>query len=229
VKKETVITAVVFLVVGFLAGYITEAEFNWNAPPPMAASSSPSAGMTTPGTHAAESQNGPAGAAQSGAPAPTEEMKLPEGHPPLEETATIKALEDQAAQNPTDPQPLLGLANLYYNLRQFDRAANWYEKELALDPKNVSARTDLGTAYFNLGRPQDALREYQESLKIDPTHEPTIFNTIIVNLEGTRNLAAARAAWERLYKRNPNYPGLDSLKESLDSRHAAASGASSIR
>jgi tetratricopeptide (TPR) repeat protein len=225
VKKETVITAIVFLVVGFLAGYITEAEFNWNAPALMAPPNSPSAGTTTQGTQAAEAQNGPAGTAERGTTDTGGGMNLPEGHPPLEDAATIKALLDQAAQNPTDPRPLLDLANIYYNLRQFDRAANWYEKELALDPKNVNARTDLGTAYFNLGRSQDALKEYQESLKIDPTHEPTMFNTIIVYLEGTRNLAAARAAWERLYKRNPNYPGLDRLKESLRPGNAAASGA----
>ena len=29
-KKETIITAVIFLAVGFLAGYITDAQMNWN-------------------------------------------------------------------------------------------------------------------------------------------------------------------------------------------------------
>jgi len=36
VKRETIITAIVFLVVGFFIGYITEAEYNWNAPEKMA-------------------------------------------------------------------------------------------------------------------------------------------------------------------------------------------------
>ena len=30
-KKETIITAVIFLAVGFLAGYITDAQMNWSA------------------------------------------------------------------------------------------------------------------------------------------------------------------------------------------------------
>lgn len=208
-KKETIITAVVFLVVGFFIGYITEAEFNWNAPEKMVTAG------PAPADAAGESAPGTSGTGS--------DAKLPPGHPLLDLATKIKALENQAAQSANDPQPLLDLANLYYDQKQFDHAANWYEKALALDPKNVNARTDLGTAYFNLGRAQEALKEYEKSLKVDPTHEPTMFNIIIVNLEGTHDLAAARAAWDRLHKRNPNYPGLDALKD----RFSPGSGSTS--
>ena len=30
-KKETIITAIIFFAVGFLAGYITEAQMNWSS------------------------------------------------------------------------------------------------------------------------------------------------------------------------------------------------------
>jgi hypothetical protein len=210
-KKETIITAVVFLVVGFFIGYITEAEFNWNAPEKMAPAGAAAVGVDSTG---AAAQNAPTGG-MANAP-------LPPGHPPLEMAGKIKELEEQAAKRPKDPAPRLELANLYYDQRQFDRAAEWYEKELKLEPNNVSARTDLGTAYFSLGRPKDALKEYEATLRINPTHEPTMYNMIVVNLEGIHDFAAARAAWERLHQRNPNYPGLDKLKESLDGRNGAA-------
>ncbi len=211
-KKETLITAIVFLVVGFFIGYITEAEFNWNAPEKM---------TTSPASASAET---PSAAASSGPMGGTGDGKLPPGHPTLEVAARLKALEEQATQNPADPQPPLELANLYYDQKQYDRAVDWYKKALALDPRNVSARTDLGTVYFNLGRPEEALKEYQESLRIDPNHEPTMFNSIIVNLEGTHNLAAARAAWDKLYRRNPAYPGLEGLKDRFSAGGSAASG-----
>jgi tetratricopeptide (TPR) repeat protein len=217
VKRETIITAIVFLVVGFFIGYITEAEYNWNAPEKMAPTQ---AAAAPPETAVSAPQSVPGGG--------TPDAQLPPGHLPLEVAATIKQLEDQAAQNPKDPDPPLKLANLFYDQRQFDRAADWYQKALALDPKNVSARTDLGTAYFNLGRPKDALNAYQESLKIDPTHEPTMFNIIIVNMEGTHDLAAARAAWDKLHKRNPSYPGLNDLKKGLTATDGVASAASSM-
>jgi tetratricopeptide (TPR) repeat protein len=215
-KKETIVTAIVFLVVGFFVGYITEAEFNWNAP-----------GQVAPSSASAAPAEAPASARPGAPEAGTGDAQLPPGHPPLDVATRIKSLEEQATQNPQDPQPPLELANIYYDQKQYDHAADWYKKAVALDPKNVSARTDLGTVYFNLGRPEEALKQYQESLRIDPNHEPTMFNTIIVNLEGTHNLAAARAEWDRLHKRNPNYPGLDGLKDRFGS--AAASGMTPVR
>lgn len=211
-KKETVITAIVFLSVGFLAGYIYDAHQKGGPP----AASVVSAGAPSGG--AAEARSVAPAPGVPGAPV----QGLPSGHPPINLDSTIKALEDQAAQNPQDAQPALGLANLYYDNQRFADAAGWYEKGLKWDPKNVNARTDLGTVYFNLGRPRDALAEYRKSLAIDPAHEPTIFNTIIVNLEGTHDLAAARAAWEKLHGMNPSYKGLEELKQRLEAAGGAA-------
>lgn len=230
-KKETIITAMVFLVVGFFAGYIAEAEFNWNAPEKMSAAGAVAAASNSPAQPAGDSASSDSAGAAMGAsgapPGANGDLKLPPGHPPLDAAATVRALEDQAAKNPQDPTPALELADFYYDQQQFDHAAEWYEKALALDPKNVNARTDLGTSYFNLGRSQDALKEYQESLKIDPNHEPTMFNMVIVNLMGTHDLAAARVEWNKLHQRNPAYPGLDGLKKNLDAAggNGAASGA----
>lgn len=214
-KKETIITAIVFFGVGFLAGYIYDAHQKTR--PPHTASVPVGEGSSS------GIQDVPSGAA-AGRTSGTANPGLPEGHPPLDIDSMIKALEEQAAQNPQDPEPPLRLANVFYDHRRFQEAVEWYQKALKLDPKNVNARTDLGTSYFNLGRPPEALAEYRKSLEIDPKHEPTIFNTIVVNLEGTHDLAAARAAWERLHRMNPNYPGLDRLKQSLD-----AGGGASLR
>lgn len=215
-KKETVITAVVFFAVGFLAGYIYDAQKNWNAQ--RAAASAPHAREDAPGEAA------PAGGAGGGMG-----QTLPEGHPPIDTSAVVKALEEQAAQSPADPEPRLKLANYLYDHQQWQQAIEWYQKALGLDPKNVNARTDLGTAYFNAGRPQEALREYRKSLEYDPTHQPTIYNSIVVSLDGLHDIAAARQAWEQLNKMNPSYPGLDRLKDRLEAARASGSGAPARR
>lgn len=199
----------VFFGVGFLSGYIYNAQKNWSAQQRAA---------SVPHTHEGETA-APTG---SGVPPGGAGGALPEGHPPVDTTAVVKALEEEAAQNPRDPQPRLKLANYLYDNSQWVQAIEWYQKALELDPKNVNARTDLGTAYFNVGRAQDALREYRKTLEIDPEHQPTIFNTIVVNVNGTRDLEAAQRAWERLSKLNPNYPGLDRIKQALDGARATA-------
>lgn len=189
-RKETIITAIVFFAAGFLAGYITDAQMHWSTwqKAPAAATSAPAGGMAG----------------------------LPEGHPPIDSAAIVKQMEDLAAQNPKDVDIRLKLANFLYDQRQYTQAIEWYQKALELDPKNANARTDLGTALFYSGRPQEALNEYRKSLQLDPTHGPTLFNMIVVNLEGKHDLKAAQEAFDRLNRINPSYPGLDTMKRRLD-------------
>ena len=211
-KKETtitVITAVVFLAVGFLAGYITDAQLNWSARQKPAATAAPS---EMPASGAASQST--TGAGMPG---------LPEGHPPIDTAAIVKQLQEMAAQNPKDPDVRLKLANFLYDQRQYSQAIEWYQRALELDPKNVNAHTDLGTAYFYLGRSQDALAEYRKSLQLDPKHEATLLNTIVVNLKGTHDLAAAQQAWDRLNKLNPNHPALAGLKEEIAAARTSGS------
>jgi len=210
VKRETIITAIVFLGVGFLAGYIYEAQ----------RTASLQQTSATPAASAGPSQ---ASADSTGSQAsPDASASLPPGHPPVNEAAMIRLLEQEVAQNPTDPARSLKLANLFYDKRQFQQAIEWYEKALALDPANADARTDLGTSYFNLGRTQDALREFHRSLEINPQHRPTLFNLIVVNLEGAHDLRAAEDAWQKLHKLDPGYKNLDFLKQELDAARASA-------
>jgi tetratricopeptide (TPR) repeat protein len=186
--------------VGFLAGYITDAQLNWNARQ-----------KATP-----TAMEMPAGGATSAPASGAMPSGLPEGHPPVDSAALIKQMEDLAAQNPKDPEVRLKLANILYDQKQYSQSIGWYQRALEIEPKNVNARTDLGTAYFYIGRPQDALEQYRQSLEMDPKHEPTLLNSIVVNLEGTHDFAAAQRAWDRLHKLNPNQPALASLKEKLD-------------
>jgi len=206
VKKETLITAVVFLSFGFLAGYVYRAqtaggEAQAGAASPSAASGS---GAATGATGASESA-------------------LPPGHPPLEDAAVVQTLEQHAEANPQDPAPALQLADYHYDHGNFGDAIVWYQKELQLDPKNVNASTDLGTCYYNVGRFEDALQQFHRSLAIEPQHQPTLYNLVVVNMAGKHDYKAAEAAYETLHRLNPNYPNLDQLKQKLDQVRTAGS------
>ena len=145
-KKETLLTAVVFLVVGFLAGYITAAQMGWSGRQKGVMTSS--SGMT------AENAGGSPGTDQGGAMP----SGLPQGHPPIDNGLIIKQLQEEAQQNPKDPDIPLKLANFLYDQRQYPQAIEWYQKSLALNPNNVNARTDLGTAYYYTGQSGEALK-----------------------------------------------------------------------
>ncbi len=217
-KKETIITgvtAVVFFGIGFLAGYIYDAQKKAGQQDLASAGESHAQEETSTGDATAE--------------APRRGTALPQGHPPIETPALVKTLEDEAAQNPKSAEPRLRLANFFYDQKEYDKAIEWYRLGLDLDSGNVNARTDLGTAYFYVGRPQDAIKEYRKSLQVDPRHEPTLYNLIVVNLDGTRDLAAAQEAWDRLHKMNPNYPGLENLKQRLEATLSSTPPARAVR
>jgi TPR repeat protein len=204
-KKETVLAAAVFFVLGFLAGYITDAQMNWSGRQKAVMTATPSMPSEMP-------SSGAPSTAQAGSMPPG----LPEGHPPIDSALIIKQLEEAAEQNPKDPEIPLKLANFLYDQRQYRQAIEWYQKSLAINPKNVNARTDLGTAYFYIGQTGKALEEYSQSLAIDPDHKPTLLNLIVVNLEGTHDMAAAQRAWDHLHSLDPANPALQSLKHKLD-------------
>jgi len=214
-KKETLLTAVVFLVVGFLAGYITAAQMGW--------SGRQKGVMTASSSLPSDNAGGSAATAQGG----TMPSGLPEGHPPIDNGLIIKQLQEEAAQNPKDPDIPLKLANFLYDQRQYPQAIEWYQKALNLNPNNVNARTDLGTAYYYTGQSSEALKQYSQSLAIDPDHKPTLLNVIVVNLEGTHNFAAARKAWDHLHKLDPANPNLQSLKQKLDAAPGSSGEATS--
>jgi len=214
-KRETVITATVFLVVGFLAGYIT-----------FSLTSSKGPGSPASGPEAASAQpqgDAPAGATASGAAA-SATGALPQGHPPVDVDTAIRMVQGEMARNPKDRKLPLGLANFLYDQKRFAQSIEWYQKALALDPSNVDARTDMGTAYFSSGNTDEALEAYRKSLEIDPHHEHTLFNLIVVELEGKHDLATARKAWARLHQQNPAYKGLDDLKQKLDAAPGSPAG-----
>jgi len=216
-KKETLLTAVVFLVVGFLAGYITAAQMGWSGRQKGAMTAS--AGMTAENTGGSP-ETGQGGATPSG---------LPQGHPPIDNGLIIKQLQEEAQQNPKDPDIPLKLANFLYDQRQYPQAIEWYQKSLALNPKNVNAHTDLGTAYYYAGQSSEALKQYNQSLAIDPDHKPTLLNVIVVNLEGTHDIAAAQRAWDRLHDLDPSNPALPSLKQKLNAARGLGSGSPSTQ
>ncbi|HEV2423766.1 MAG TPA: tetratricopeptide repeat protein [Terriglobia bacterium] len=193
---SNLITALVFLCVGFVAGYVFKSQTR------------PAGVDTQPNVTAAQNQSPASAPAPAGA--------LPPGHPPVDTGPQVQAMEREIASRPQDPAPPLKLANFLYDQGNFEGAIRWYEKAVALDPRNVDASTDLGTCYFNVGRSDDALRQFRHSLSVQPGHQPTLFNIIVVNMEGKHDFKAAQKAYDALYRLNPQYPKLGELKKTLD-------------
>lgn len=115
--------------------------------------------------------------------------------PPLQTmmpTPTDTAPFEQAvAANPSDPAPLLKLANVLHDNGSYDRAIETYKKYLTMKPADPDARVDLGICYYELGirdsvnatgRFTLAAKEMGMAFKKSPSHQPAAFNLGVVNL-----------------------------------------------
>jgi cytochrome c-type biogenesis protein CcmH/NrfG len=108
--------------------------------------------------------------------------------------------------NPGDVETVIKLGNLYYDGQVYPQAIQYYEKALAIQPKNADVRTDLGTAYWYTGDPDKAIASFEKALAIRPNHPDTLFNLGIVRWQGKKDPKGAVVVWEKLLETNPAYP-----------------------
>jgi cytochrome c-type biogenesis protein CcmH/NrfG len=197
-KRETVWVAIICLVLGAFIGYLLGAQITWKEMQQAAA----------------EHRHDPPPKAASG--------NLPEGHPPITTAADFEALKKAVEAAPQNAALVTNLANKYYDSGRYEEAIRYYQQALSLDPNNVGIITDLGTAFFYSGRPDEAITHYNRSLQIDSGHVQSLHNLVIVNLQGKKDSAAARAALTRLKSADPSNQSIANLEAMLNQASSSA-------
>jgi tetratricopeptide (TPR) repeat protein len=197
--------AVLTLVIGIAVGYFARGSAAGTSTAESAQAAAP-ANAGNPG-------NAPLGAAQlPGIGSPQQQQAVsPE--------ALAKAAEPLLAQlksNANDFDTLSKLGNLYYDSQAYPQAIGYYEKALALQPKNPDVRTDLGTSYWYTGDADKAIANFEKALAVRPNHPGTLFNLGIVKWQGKNDPKGAVAAWEKLLANNPDYPQKDEVQSLIE-------------
>jgi tetratricopeptide (TPR) repeat protein len=146
----------------------------------------------------------------------------PPNHPEVSNEQLLAMFKEALAKNPNNPELMTKYANFLFDLQKYSEAAEWFQKVLAIQPDNIGARTDMATALWNIGQRDKAMAEYQKSLAADPRHMPTLYNVVIAELDGSRNLQAASDVVKKMEAIDPNYPGLAALKKRLEQESAKA-------
>jgi len=193
-KRETVAIGAICLLLGGLIGYISGTQITLRQ---------------IQEVHPARNQPG------SGPPTPPSQSSLPEGHPTITTSADLETLKKAADAAPNNSTLSLELANKLYDAGRYGEAIPYYKRALMVDPRNVNVSTDLGTALFYTGDPDAAIAQFNRSLEIDPRHAQTLHNLVIVNLQGKKDIPAAKAALERLKSVDPKNPSIPNLQNMM--------------
>src|SRR5208283_5421131 len=210
---QVIVLSAVCLVIGVVLGYLLRGSAPAAVPVPTAMTETAAAPTATAGTTAS-------------APAGT-----PAGHPQLtlddmKRMADAKAapLLEKLKANPKDAVTLNQLGILYRATHQFKEAEGYFEKSLAIDPKNADARVDLASCLYYSGDADGALTQLNKALTYDPKHAGALMNLGIIELKSKNNVSGAVAAWEKLLKLNPDFPQKEAVQKMID---AAKQGAKS--
>ena len=70
-----------------------------------------------------------------------------------------------------DPAEILRQADEYFSKKQYEKAAELYDRLLVLAPNNVNTYNNLGITLHYLGRSSEALHWLNEGVAFDPTHQ----------------------------------------------------------
>ncbi|MGD0790700.1 MAG: tetratricopeptide repeat protein [Terriglobales bacterium] len=178
--KQVYAMAAICLVVGLAIGYLFRG------------SQSPAA----PAQPAANAQPFPHAGGMGGKMPSLEEMK---------QMADKKAapLLEKLKSDPTNSDLLIQVGKIYQATHQFREAADYYDKALHVDPKNVAIRTEMASCLYYNGDVDGAISQLQQALHYDPKDANSLFNLGMIKWQGKQDSKGAVAAWQQLLKSNP--------------------------
>lgn len=192
-NRENLLFAVIGMLGGFIAGYVMHEQMTAVQPPLR-----------------------PVGAAQqSPAPAPSAASGMPA-------QAEIQRLRARLEADPNDTVAILELANLNFDIQNWSRARELYERLLGFQPGNPDVLTDLGICLRAQGDFQGALARFREAQAQNATHWHSRFNEIVVLAFDLKDLDLAARKLAELEKSAPGDPNLARLSAELEKLRAAS-------
>ncbi len=195
-----------FAAVGLLAGFAAAYAYLDRVPQAgPAAAADPHAGLTGVGPGASRDLPGSGGGTPSLAADPVAQRRLAD-------------LEAAAAKEPGNYALQVQLGNVAYDIEEWAKAANAYERALKLQDGDPNVLTDLGVAYRNLGSGDKALGVFARALAKDPSHWPAAFNQAIVYGIDRGDKAKARTILNKIKKEHPEVKSIDGLLAALDQK-----------
>ena len=150
-------------------------------------------------------------------------------------TQHAEMLENALKDDPNNSGLLVQLGNLYYDWGQsevdskgeaanpadkWSRAINYYERALAVDPKNVNVRVDMANLLRYMNRSDDAIKEYRTAMAQDPKHPQARINLVAALGDDKKDYKDALAEYEALLQAIPDQKNNTALKEQVDGYRA---------
>lgn len=213
--RDNLLFATIGVLAGFISGYFVHEVMALRQPPPLAVLQAAQAAAAGGSPHALGGAvplpDGAAAPGAGGEPAAAEGAAM----------ADINRLKAQLEQNPDDAEATLQLANLNYDIRNWQRARELYVRYLELKPPHPDVLTDLGVACRGLGQFQEALGYFEQAQQVQAGHWQSLFNQVVVLAFDLREQGRAQEVLQRLRTLQPDNPEVARLAQEVEKAFAA--------
>ena len=147
-NKDNILYGVIGLLAGLIIGYLATKSINHSEP--IATTAAPATGTQQPSLPPDHPPAGSSSSASSGMQA--------------EVTATLET----ARNEPGNFEAQMKAASLFYQIKRYDQAQNYFERAYKVRPDDFNVLSGLGNVMFDQARYADAERWYREALKRRP-------------------------------------------------------------
>lgn len=217
--RDNLLFVTIGVLAGFISGYFTHEVMATRQPPPLAVlQAAQAAAMGNPHEGGAAGAGAEAGGPAAGGAAAAAGPGAA-GGPAM---ADITRLREQVEKNPNDADAILTLANLNYDIRNWERARELYERYLQLRPAHPDVLTDLGVALRGLQKFPEALARFQEAQQLQDGHWQSLYNEVVVLAFDMKDMAKAQQVLARLRQLQPDNPEVSRLAEEVARRSGSA-------
>jgi len=136
--------------------------------------------------------------------------------------AEIQQLRDYVEKNPNDADAVRKLADLNFNISNWQRAQELYNHYLQLKPNDPDVMTDLGITYRETKEPDKALELFRTAKQVAPDHWQSYYNEVVVLAFDLKKNAEADQVLAQLQKMQPGNPDVAKLADAVNRQRKAA-------
>lgn len=112
-------------------------------------------------------------------------------------------LKDKLKNNPNDSVVLGQVGDVYFDLRQFSDAVDYYKRALEADPVDVDSYNDLGLAYHYMGDSAKAVDVINTGIEKNPYYQRIWLTKGFILAYGTGDVEGAVEAWGKANSLDP--------------------------
>lgn len=222
--RDNLLFITIGVLAGFISGYFTHEVMAVRQPPPLAvlqAAQAAAMGGQTDGAGGPEGGGAAVGDPRGTGGGPVGGSGGP-GGPAGPAMADILRLREQVEKNPNDAEAVLTLANLNYDIRNWDRARQLYEHYLELRPAEPDMLTDLGVSLRGLKHFPEAMARFEQAQQLQPGHWQSLYNEVVVLAFDLKDEAKAQQVLARLRQLQPDNPEVTKLADEVARRSGSA-------